>query len=224
MALKKICIMGGGNGGFAAAADLTQRGYEITLYEDPKFAAAIADIAETQTITLQENGKTIGDVKIHKVTTDLADALKDVDLIMPISPAFAQEAVAKNLVPHIREGMIIFLCPGSCGGGLVYAKIFHDAGVHNKVKICEISTLPYATRKNGNATNIMLRTPVLWFSAFPAKYTQELFELVDPLFPGITPMTDVLETALNNGNIDSHPTPVVLNAGKIDHLQPGEIH
>ena len=65
MAVKKICIMGGGNGGFAAAADLTRRGYEITLYEDPKFAASIADIAETQTITLQENDKTIGDVKLH---------------------------------------------------------------------------------------------------------------------------------------------------------------
>ncbi len=224
MAIKKICIMGGGNGGFAAAADLTQRGYEITLYEDPKFAASIADIAKTKCINLKENGNPRGQVELHKVTTDLADALSDVDLIMPISPAFAQEAVAKSLIPHLREGMIIFLCPGSCGGGLVYAKIFHDAGVHNLVKICEISTLPYATRKDGDSVNIMLRTPLLWFSAFPAKYTQELHALVDPLFPGITPMTDVLETALNNGNIDSHPTPVVLNAGKIDHLKPGEVH
>ena len=74
MAVKRICIMGGGNGGFAAAADLTQRGYEITLYEDPKFAASIAGIAESKTIVLKEKGETIGSVKLHKVTTDLADA------------------------------------------------------------------------------------------------------------------------------------------------------
>lgn len=220
MAVKKVCIMGGGNGGFAAAADLTMRGFEVTLYEDPRFAASIADIAESKTINLQEKGKPLGTFTLRKVTTDMADALSDVDLIMPISPAFAQETVAKNLVPFLKEGMIIFLCPGSCGGGLVYGKIFHDAGVYNKVKICEISTLPYATRKmDGNTVNILLRTPELWFSAFPAKYNQELFELVDPLFAGITPMTDVLETALNNGNIDSHPTPVVLNAGKIGHIE-----
>ena len=97
MAIHKICIMGGGNGGFAAAADLTQRGYEITLYEDPKFAASIAGIAENRTIVLKEKGELIDSVQLHKVTTDLADALSDVDLIMPISPAFAQEAVAKSL-------------------------------------------------------------------------------------------------------------------------------
>ena len=114
MAIQKICIMGGGNGGFAAAADLTMRGFEVTLYEDPRFAAAIAGIAETKTINLMEKGKPLGSYTLRKVTTDLADALSDVDLIMPISPAFAQEAVAKSLVPHLREGMIIFLCPGSC--------------------------------------------------------------------------------------------------------------
>ena len=37
--VKKIAIPGGGNGGFAAAADLTPRGFEVTLCEDPKFAA-----------------------------------------------------------------------------------------------------------------------------------------------------------------------------------------
>lgn len=219
MAVKKVCIMGGGNGGFAAAADLTMRGYEVSLYEDPRFAGSIAGIKETKTINLSIKGVYQGAFTLRKVTTDLADALDDVDLVIPISPAFAQEDVAKSLVPYLKEGMIIFLCPGSCGGGLVYGKIFHEAGVYDKVKICEISTLPYATRKiSGDSVNILLQTPELWFSAFPAKYNDELFELVDPLFPGITPMTDVLETALNNGNIDSHATPVVLNAGKIGHI------
>lgn len=219
MAVKKVCIMGGGNGGFAAAADLTMRGFEVTLYEDPRFAASIAGIAKTKTIHLMIKGVDKGAHTLRKVTTNLADALDDVDLVIPISPAFAQEDVAKSLVPYLKEGMIIFLAPGSCGGGLVYGKIFHDAGVYDKVKICEISTLPYATRKiNGDTVNILLQTPELWFSAFPAKYNAELFELVNPLFPGITPMTDVLETALNNGNIDSHATPVVLNAGKIGHI------
>ena len=215
--VKKVCILGAGNGGFAAAADLTLRGFEVTLYEDPKFAASIEGIKEDRTINLEGVGP-VGKAVLRKVTTDLADALEDVDIVMPISPAFAQEAVAKSLVPHVKEGMVIFLVPGSCGGGLVYGKVFHDAGVFHKVKLCEVNTLPYATRKvNSNTVKILLRDPVIWFAAFPSKYNEELYEMVKPLFDSITPMADVLETALNNGNIDSHPTPVVLNAGKIEY-------
>lgn len=215
--VKRICIMGGGNGGFAAAADLTLRGFEVTLYEDPRFAASIEGIKDDRTINLEGVGP-VGKAVLRKVTTDLADAVSDVDIVMPISPAFAQETVAKTLVPHVKEGMVIFLVPGSCGGGLVYAKVFHEAGVLNKVKLCEVNTLPYATRKvNGNTVKILLRDPVIWFAAFPAKYNDELYQMVKPLYDSITPMTDVLECALNNGNIDSHPTPVVLNAGKIEY-------
>lgn len=215
--IRKICIMGGGNGAFAAAADLTLRGYEITIYEDPKFAKNVEGIIDDKVIHLEGVGLT-GDAKLRKVTTDLADALSDVELIMPVSPAFAQETVAKSLVPHLKDGMVICLTPGSCGGGLVYAKVFHDAGVYQKVKLCEMSTLPYATRKvNENTVRILLEDPVVFFAAFPAKNNQEMYELIKPVYPVISLMTDVLETALNNGNIDSHPAPVVLNAGKIEY-------
>ena len=212
--VKRICIMGGGNGGFAAAADLTLRGFEVTLYVEPRSAGRVEAIRQDRTIHLEG----VGPATIRKVTTDLGDALSDVDLVMPICVANAQEAVARSLVPHIREGMVVFLCPGSCGGGLIFGKVFHEAGVFQKVKLCEVSTLPYAARKvNDNTVRILLRVPVLWFAAFPAKYNQELYDLVKPLYSSITLMHDVLETALNNGNIDSHPTPVVLNAGKIEY-------
>jgi len=118
----------------------------------------------------------------------------------------------------VKEGMVICLAPGSCGGGLVYAKIFHDAGVYDKVRLCEMSTLPFATRKVDDKTvRVLLETQKIYFAAFPAKYNQEMYDLVKQLYPAIVLFEDVLETALNNGNIDSHPTPVVLNAGKIEY-------
>lgn len=215
--VKKICIMGAGNGGFAAAADLTLRGYEITLYEDERFAESIRGIRDDGIIHVDGVGP-VGEAKIHKITTDLADALSDVDLVMPISPAYAQEAVANSLVPHVKEGMVICLTPGSCGGSLVYAKVFHENGVYDKVKLCEMATLPYATRKiNDHTVRILLETKLLYFAAFPAKNNQELFDLIKPIYPKLELVTDVLESALNNGNITSHPAPVVLNAGKIEY-------
>jgi len=215
--IKKVCIMGGGNGGFAASADLTLRGYDVILYENERFAASVAEIRKTGVINVEGVGP-VGQAKIYKITTDLTEALAEADIVMPISPAYAQETVAKSLVPHIKPGMKICLAPGSCGGSLVYAKVFHDAGVADQVKLCEMNTLPYATRKvNDNTVRILLMTKLIYFAAFPAKYNQEMYDLVKPLFPAISLVTDVLESALNNGNVTSHPAPVVLNAGKIEY-------
>ena len=38
----KVTIIGGGNGAFAAASDLTIRGNQVTLFELPQFAAGVS--------------------------------------------------------------------------------------------------------------------------------------------------------------------------------------
>jgi opine dehydrogenase len=213
----KITIMGGGNGAFAAAADLVSRGFEITLYESPKFQDNIKDIMETRTIHCIGVGPA-GDFKLKNVTTDLEEALKNADIIMPIAPAYAQETVAKSLLPYLKPGDIIILTPGSTGGTLVFVKILHDAGKLEGVKLAEMHTLPYATRKiNSDTVNILLMSKLMYFATFPAKYNREMYDIVKPMFPNIHLMSDVLETSLNNGNASSHPAPVILNAGKIEY-------
>ena len=219
--VENVTILGGGNGAFCAGADLTLRGFNVTIYEDPRFKQNVEGlIANDNVINLTGPGP-VGAAKIKKVTCDLADAVKDADIVMPISPAFAQESVAKTLVPILKdaeEPIVIFLCPGSCGGSLVYGKVFHEAGVYDKALLCEVNTLPYATRKvDAHTVRMILRDPEIFFAAFPSKNGPELFEMVKPMFDSVVLFDDVLETALNNGNIDSHATPVVLNAGKIEY-------
>lgn len=223
---KRICIIGGGNGAFAAAADLTLRGFTITMYCTPKHAHGIQGLLQDDDPVIHVVGVgPQGDAHIHKVTTDLDEALEDVDLIMPILPANSQEETAKELAPHLKEGSIICLAPGSCGGALVYAKVFHDLGVYDKVKICEMNTLPYATRLvDDHTVNILLEVKCLYFAAFPAKYNEELYPLVKEAYPAIELVTDVMEVALNNGNITTHAAPVVLNAGKIEYTGGPHYH
>ena len=213
----KVCIIGGGNGAFAAAADLSLKGYRITIYVDERYKHTIEDIMDTGIIHCVGTGP-IGDVKIYKVTCDMVDALSDVDVIMPISPANSQEAIAKSLLAYIKPGDKIVLTPGSTGGALIFAKVLHDNGKLEGVKIAEMHTLPYATRKVDSTTiNILLMCKMMFFAAFPAIYNQEMYDIVKGMYPGIVLVTDVLETGLNNGNAVSHPAPVVLNAGKIEH-------
>lgn len=44
--MEKVTIIGGGNGAFAAASDLTIRGHQITLYELPQFAKNLEEVSQ----------------------------------------------------------------------------------------------------------------------------------------------------------------------------------
>lgn len=213
----RITVIGTGNGAFAAAADLSDRGHEITLYASEAHMRGLVPIMETRTIRCQGVGP-VGDVRIHNVTCDPAEAFAAPDLIMPVVPAFAHEEIAEDIAPYIKDGMKIVLAPGSTGGSLVFAKIFGEKSSAEDIRIAEIHTLPYTARKvGGDGVRIPLMLKMMFFAAFPAKYNQEMYDIVSGLYPNIRLVGDVLETSLNNGNAVSHPAPVVLNAGKIEH-------
>lgn len=215
--IKNITIIGAGQGAFAAAADLTSRGYQVTLYSDRSHHKTLETVLETKTIKCRGVGA-VGDYKLANITCDIEEALEGADLIMPIVPANAHISIAKELVEHIRSDSLILLSPGSTAGALIFANVFRKAGKLNEVKIAELHTLPYATRKlNEDTINILLQVKMLYCSVFPAKYNDEVFGKIKNLFPGIQMVDSVLECSLNNGNAISHPGAVVLNAGKIEY-------
>ena len=213
----KITVIGCGNGAFATAADLSARGHEITLYVQESHRKNFDAIRESKTIMCKGLGPQ-GPVKIHEVTHDVELAMKNPDLIIPVLPSFAHEDVAKTIAPYVKPGMKIFMSPGSTGGALVFAKVFRDMGKLEGVKFADVHTLPYTARRVGaDGVNITLLTDVMYFAAFPAKYNQEMYDFIHPLYANLKMMTDVLEAGLNNGNGTTHPAPVVLNAGKIEY-------
>lgn len=213
----KITVIGCGNGAFATAADLSYRGYEVTLYVQASHKKNFDAIRESETIVCQGKGP-VGPVKIHEVTHDVEVAMRNPDLIIPVLPSYAHEDIAITIAPYVKNGTVIFLSPGSTGGALVFAKVLRDFGKLKKVKLAEVHTLPYTARKIGeDGINISLITKIMYFAAFPAKNNQEIYDLIHPIYPNIKLMKDCLETGLNNGNGTTHPAPVVLNAGKIEY-------
>ena len=220
----KICVIGGGNGAFAASADLTLMGHQVNLYEDERFKSSIDGIMDEKTITLEGVGRT-GTALLNKVTTDLKEAIEGVDLIMPVMPAYALKNFAEKIADHIKPGDRIVLAPGSTGGSLIVAKILNEKNKIKDVRISEMHTLPYAARKTGpNSVKILLECRKLYFAAFPAKYNEEMYDMVKELYPAVQMVHDVIESSLNNGNPVSHPAPVVLNAGKIEYFKGEHYH
>ena len=68
---KSITVLGGGNTAFGIAANLTLRGYEITLYEVPEFSDTLEPLKGNRGITLNGVAE-VGEARIHKTTTDIA--------------------------------------------------------------------------------------------------------------------------------------------------------
>lgn len=213
----KITVIGCGNGAFATAADLSNRGEEVTLFVHQSHKKNFDAIRKNKIIKCTGKGPN-GSIKIHEVTHDVEVAMKNPELIISVSPSFAHEDIARTIAPYVKKGDKIFLSPGSTGGALVFAKVLQEFGKMEGVKLAEVHTLPYTARRVGeDGVNISLITEVMYFAAFPAKYNKEMYDLIYPLYPNIQIMSDVLETGLNNGNGTTHPAPVVLNAGKIEY-------
>ncbi|MFQ5683413.1 MAG: NAD/NADP octopine/nopaline dehydrogenase family protein [Candidatus Binatia bacterium] len=216
MGIRKITILGAGNGGCAAAADLTLRGYEVRLYS--RSQTTLRPILERGGIQIVEAG-TQNFVRPQLVSSKLAKAVAGADLIMIVAPSVAHEFLATQLAPLLRDNQIILLNPGHTGGTLHLVSILREKGVKTNIRACETVTLTYICRMIGPArVEIYRRTTHLRCAAFPGRITPALVREIATIYPNVVPANNVVETGLSNINAIMHPAGMVGNAGRIERL------
>lgn len=217
----RIAIMGGGNAGFAHAADLTLRGFEVRLFELPEMKETITKVKQKGGIESEpapSTGLKSGFAKLHTITTDAGEALDGAHVVFIVVPAFAQEAFARALAPHMQEDQIVVLSPGNFGGSIVFAQGLKQHGAKAIPLLCEAQSMIYACRKSGPASiQIFGVKKGLRFAVFPAKHTARVIPTLQKLFPTIEAAPDALWTWLSNPNPVGHPPVMILNAGRIEN-------
>ncbi|MGE0060782.1 MAG: NAD/NADP octopine/nopaline dehydrogenase family protein [Xanthobacteraceae bacterium] len=218
----KIAVLGGGNGSYAAAADLSEAGREVRFWR--RDADAFKPLLDGKTIRVRDF-KGVRDVAIAKPTTDIGEAVRGAELIVAPTPAFAQADLAATLAPHLTDGQVIFLPPGTFGSYLMM-KVLRDKGCRAQVTIAETGTLPWLVRKRGPAEiAITTRATRLPTGAFPAKRSDAALKVISQAFPGaIEPVEDALSGALMNAGPIIHPPLIIMNAGPIEHFDRWDIH
>lgn len=137
---KKVTILGGGHGAHTMAADLTLRGFEVTMYEMPRFKAGISKLFETKAIKI--SGAVEGVAHIHEVTDDIDKAVAGTRYVFLVCPAFAQNDYAQLLRGKLTKDQIFVCFPGAWGS-LLFNHVFD--GVEKPI-FAETDTLPYDTR------------------------------------------------------------------------------
>ena len=214
MSIKKVAVLGAGNGGCAAAADLTLRGFEVRLFA--RSEATIAKLAKAGEIELIERDTTKKAAPFF-MSPHLPPVIRDVDLIVITTPSIGHEYLARGLANYLVDGQCILLNPGHTGGALHFANLLGAFGCKADVRLCETVTLTYICRMSGPAcVEVYRRTTNLRCAAFPGKYTASLVNKIQQLFPNVVPAANVLETGLCNINAIMHPAGMLGNAGWIE--------
>jgi len=215
-----VTIVGAGNGGMSAAADLSLRNFRVTLFEHPAFAESIRPLQERGIIgmsTLPSTGLAGGFARPHRITTDMADAISEAKAILVIVPAFAHATLAREMAPHLQRGQVVVLMPGGFGGAILFRKALRDGGASAEVLVAESSTLPYACRKL-DAWSVWVRGRKERFdiAAYPAGATERVLGAIRALYEAARPAANVLETGLTNLNPFIHPPTMLLNVGSME--------
>ncbi len=214
MAIQKIAVLGAGNGGCAAAADLTLKGYEVRLYS--RSQTTLEPILRSGGIELIEGtSKRFATPRV--VTSNIAEAVSGAELIVVTAPAIAHAFFAAALAPRLTGEEIILLNPGHTGGALHFVKALRENEVTVKIRSCETVTLAYICRMAGAAkVEVYKRTARLRCAAFPGRWTSEIVPQIRQIYPDVVEAQNVMQTGLSNINAIMHPAGMIGNAGWIE--------
>ena len=212
--MKRIAVLGAGGTGQAIAADLTLAGYEINLYESVSYAEKLEPIWGRGGIVIKGAARQ-GFAKISTVTTEIQEALQDIQIILVAVSPFRHEEIAELCIPYLSDGHTIVIGPDN-GGSLVFANKFKEKKVKSKVNIAGIAGNYYPCRRTGFAEVVVaLPTKTKNIAAFPAKNTDIVIESLNGIYH-FTAGTNVLETALSSPNVVGHLAASLLNTGPIE--------
>jgi opine dehydrogenase len=209
----KFAVVGAGHGGLAMAGALALKGYEVNLFnktfERIKFVKMAGGV--------HVSGAMEGFGKLAAITTDIAEAITDVNVIMVVIPAVGHKYVAEISAPHLADGQTVVLNPGRTGGAMEFSATLNRNGVKADVTVAEAQTFIFASRTTGPAqAHIYGIKHIVSVASLPAIKAEAVISLLRPVFPQYVKAENVLKTSFDNIGAIFHPAPTLLNSGRIE--------
>jgi opine dehydrogenase len=219
MDVKRVAILGAGNGGITAAAHVKSMGFEVSLFELPEYGKNLNGIKEKGGILFKKREGGEQFITPDLVTTDIKEAVEGAQIIMLTIPGFAIETFAEILAPVVSEDQIIFFNGAAAMACIRFVNKAAEMGINKKFKIAEANSLTYGTRAfhDEAVVEMSLYVNKLYFAAYPSSDTEELLEACIQVYDCLVPAINIWETTLANGNPEVHPGPCLLNAGRIEY-------
>lgn len=208
----KVAVLGAGAGGAASIAELVQAGHDVHFWaRSPETLEPHVKLGGVA----YEGKLGEGVAKPALITTDLQAAISGVDVAVVVLPTFSHSAIASALAAAgWLSSKPVVLNPGHTGGALEFAETFSRTG-RAAPPVVEFSTLTYVARKyRPDGVTISGRAKKLKAAAL--KGGSEVLEIAGKLYPGLTPVADVIASDLSNVNMILHPPGAVLAAAWVE--------
>ncbi len=207
-----VTVVGCGAGACAAAVELLAAGHRVRVWS--RSQATIAPHLERGGIVYDG---VLGDglAMPQRMTTNLGEALAGADAAVVVLPTFLHAGVSRAMIDaDMRVDMPVILNPGHTGGALEFVQAFVQAG-RRPPPLVEFSTLTYVARKySPDSVTVSGRAGAVRAASLGA--TRDVLDLAIGLFPGATPVPDVLASGLCNVNMVLHAPGAVLAAAWVE--------
>ncbi|MBF6247468.1 NAD(P)-binding domain-containing protein, partial [Nocardia elegans] len=138
----RITVIGGGHGAYAAVADMSAKGHEVVWWR--RDHSAFAPLLDAGGIRVDDHRGhrvlPIGSAGGITVEPDLGRAVAGAAVVLVPIPAFSHPDLAERIAPHLTDGQVVYLPPGSFGS-VIFARAVAAAGNPAKVAFAETGTL-----------------------------------------------------------------------------------
>lgn len=210
-----VAVIGAGNGGTAIAAHIASKGGAVRLCDlFPEFLEGIQKAGGVELTSPEGTQK----VKLQIVSSDLKEVLSDAQLIMVVTPAFTHKMIAEACAECLENGQIIVLNPGRTAGALEFLQTVRAKGCNKDIVVAETQTLIYSCRKTGPAAvHIYGVKSSVDISALPSNCISRVLNALEPYYTQFSPVNSTLNTSLANIGSMFHPTPILMNIGRIEN-------
>lgn len=209
----KFCVLGAGHGGLAMAGHLALMGFHVNLFNRGR--RRIQPVQERGGIRLEGEVKGFG--KVALASTDIAECLQGVDVLMVVVPATGHRYMAEVCAPHVKGQQIVVLNPGRTGGALEFLHVLREQGVQELPFIAEAQTFLYASRALGPAhAKIFSIKAAVPLATLPAYWIPGVLKVINRAFPQFVPGDNIFKTSFDNIGAVFHPALTVLNAAWIE--------
>ncbi|GHV35938.1 octopine dehydrogenase [Synergistales bacterium] len=154
-----------------------------------------------------------GFAKLSMITTDIASALRDAEIVIVAVPSYGEAHAAEVCAPYLKTEQHVYLSSGYMYGSLEFSQTLKKNGNYGRIAISEMNNTIYAAFKTDSIT--------IWaggykhglgVSAFPGKEALAMVEKFKILYPEVVHFENIVKTGISNPNPSLHTTTVVFNA------------
>lgn len=215
-AARTVAILGAGASGHAIAGFLGLADYKVNIWnrDDRTEVETWLDAVGARG-GIEVHGIMEGEANIQLLTTDLAEAIADAEVILVNTTTDAYRAVGRELAPHVTSSQSVILMAAGTLGTLELWRGLSDGGYTDDLLVGETSTTVFGSRITAPATvRIGGRKEGVELATLPHGRAEELSRKL-PEFKFV-PGDDVLWSGFNNVGPILHVVPMVLNAGRVE--------